>query len=120
MLSTGLVLILAGVLIYTQMGVLIAFMPWLFGFGMLLGGIVKFQGSLDLRRMGYAHWYWSLIGAAVSILLGVLIVGNPFAAGVVLMQFIGASLLIEAAQDVVYAIRYGRLKKRFFQDFTGK
>ncbi|NLG25676.1 MAG: hypothetical protein GX558_09995 [Clostridiales bacterium] len=115
LLSSGCVLIAGGALVYAFTAALIGAMPFLFGCALLLGGVVKLQGALDLRRLGFDKWYWPLIAAALSMALGAVLIARPLAAGIAFTRLIGASLVIEAAQDMVYAVRFARLRMRLTQ-----
>jgi uncharacterized membrane protein HdeD (DUF308 family) len=113
MFASGVVWILGGVLLYVVPEALIAFMPMLFGLALLVGGAVKLQGAFDLKRIGSAHWYVPLIGAALSAVMGVVIIVNAVGLGSVLMRVIGAFLIFEAAQDAVYLWTSGRARKEY-------
>ena len=113
MFASGIVWILGGVLLYIVPEALIASMPVMFGLALLVGGAVELQGAFDLKRIGNARWYVPLIGAALSAVMGVVIVANSVGIGETLMRVIGAFLIFEAVQDAVYTWTAGRARKEF-------
>lgn len=70
-----------------------------YGVFLILAGLYKGKTYLELRRMGFAAPAFLLIGAILSLGLGVLVVLHPFDSMLVLWRFTGVSLLIEAVCD---------------------
>lgn len=115
-LAVGLIWIGGGILIICLKNFLISILPIFFGVIILLGGIAKIQFTLSFKRMNAARWYLELIGAVVSIVLGALILLNPFSTALLLMRIIGASLLVEGIQDMISCYRFKKLRDAFFVD----
>lgn len=86
-------------------------MPRIWGALLLAGGFVKVQFGVDFYRMKNERWWWLLIGAAVSLALGVLAMSSPEFIKAVLARFIGASLVVEAAIDLAALILIRRKDK---------
>lgn len=116
-LAIGLTWIAGGVLIIALKSLLISILPFFFGLIVLIGGLVKVQGALSFKRMNSVHWYLELICAVVSIVLGVLILLNPFSTALLLMRVIGAALLIEGVSDLISCRQFKRAKEQFFIEF---
>ena len=74
----------------------------LWGVLILCGGYMKFQTAWDFFRLGHRRWWWIMIGAAVSLLLGVLVVTEVISANVTL--WLGLALLAEAVLDTAVQI----------------
>lgn len=113
-LGFGLAITLAGIALVAFKGALLSVVPILFGIGLLIGGVIKIQAAFNLQRMGFGQWYLTLIGAAVSCVLGALIMANPFGTGLVLVRVIGASIVVEAVQDLISIRNYDRVIKTYF------
>lgn len=64
-------------------------------------GIGKLQTAVDLLRLKNEKWWWRAISAAISVICAFVIILNPFTTTVVLWQFTGISLLVEAVFDIV-------------------
>lgn len=94
-LAYGLVFLLLSVYLLFNPEVPSTIMPYLFGFVLLAGSFSNIQDSLDLHRAKYKNWWVSLLIAVVSMILGIVIIGNPFTVSTVLLSFTGAALIFE-------------------------
>jgi len=73
----------------------------LYGILTLVSGVSKVQWAVDMLRLKQKYWYVALICAAVTLILAVVILWNPFATMTVTWIFIGISLIAEAVADCV-------------------
>lgn len=104
LLAKGIIFLLAGAFCTFDSEWFIVTFPIiaiLYGIGILLMGIGKLQTSVDLLRLKNKKWWWSAISAAISVLCALVIILNPFTTTVVLWQFTGISLLVEAVFDII-------------------
>lgn len=115
-LSVGLLLALAGFSLIAFKALLLSAAPLLFGVALVIGGVAKIQAACNLRRLAYGRWYLTMIAAAVSCLLGALIIANPFATSLALVRVIGAAVAVEAAQDLASLLVYNRAVTTHFVD----
>ena len=79
----------------------LSFLPFLTGVFLLLGAVIKLQSALDLRHLGLSKWWLILIAGAASLILGILLVVNPFEAARVAVILIGAGLLADGAVNLL-------------------
>lgn len=112
-LALGLITLCFGILIFFNPNFLSALLPFLWGMSLLVGGFGKVQMGVDLKRIGEKRWWIVLLGAAVSFVLGVLSIAQPVFIAAVIMQFIGISLLVEAALDLATFITINKRIKAF-------
>jgi len=112
-MATGLLLIVLGLIIGLAQETIASLLPVVFGFVLFVGGIFKTQGAFDLRRMGDARWFMALVGALISLVCGVIILVDPFDTLMTLMRVMGAFLVLESVQDMLYAWRYEKIRKNF-------
>ena len=115
-MASGILLIAAGAGVIVFKNVLISFLPWVFGVIMFLSGVTKLQYSANMFRMTYDRWWGATVSAAVSIVLGLLIVLHPFGMGLMLVRLIGISLMVEAVQDVLSLRSYDHAVRTHFVD----
>lgn len=102
-LVTGLLFVLAGLFCIFRWDWFVLTFPILtvvYGVLTVVNGINKLQWAVDALRLGQQYWYIAMIGAAVTLVFGGLIVFNPFAATDVLWTFLAVSLLVEAVLDI--------------------
>ena len=112
-MALGLGWIIGGAAVIIFKGLLVSLLPILFGMVMLVGGVIKIQSTLGFRRMNAGRWYLELISAAISVVLGFLILANPFSTALLLMRVIGVSLIIEGVMDLISRVAYKRARDRF-------
>lgn len=99
-LAKGLILLLTGIVLFANSDLLKSVLPFLWGVAMVAGGFGKFQMAFDLKRIGHQNWWVMLLGAMISFALGIFSVTQPAFIALVLTQFVGISLLVEAAMDI--------------------
>ncbi len=75
-----------------------------YGIGILLTGITKVQWAVDMLRMKIRLWYYAAVSAAVTLVVAVVILMNPFATTAVLWTFIAVALIVEAVVDILAMI----------------
>lgn len=87
-----------------------------FGIGILLlmGSITKLQKSIDMKRMGFKHWKVMLFFAIVLFALGAVLIYNPFE-GKILVIYIGASLILEGALNIIGMLVISHRMKKLTQ-----
>lgn len=100
-------------------GALVA-LTMLVGAYLLVGGTLRIAAAIWLR---YAHWGWSVLAGALSVLLGVIILADVLeSAPWVLGTFLGIDLLFQGWAWVILALAVRRLPKRaaeLRQDLAG-
>lgn len=112
-LSKGMLMLLGSLVLLIVPDMLIEMMPLLLGVIFLLGAVLKFQISFDLKRLTYKKWYISLVFTALSIICGWLTILHPFGIGDVVMRLTGALLIIEAIFDAVHLLLFQHQKNRY-------
>ena len=111
-LSKGILSILAGILLMIFKSTLVESITVIYGIIILVGSIVKVQFSADLARMEDKLWLVTLIEAIISIILGILIIKNPFSAIKTLWGFIGISMIIEGVFNGINAGYWFTIRKK--------
>ena len=74
----GLLGIAAGILVLFKVDFIIALIPFLLGVLVLASGCSKLQDVIDMKRMEYGNWIVMLVFAIVNVILGILLMCNPF------------------------------------------
>lgn len=86
-------------------------LPFGTGILLLIGGITKIQYALDMKRVYFSRWTVMLGFAAVLILLGVLLLYNPFKEAV-MIRFIGASLILDGVLSLISILMLSHRRKQ--------
>ena len=107
LLFKGILMIILGVLCVTQCGVIIAALPvvtWIYAIALLVLAAYKVQCTVDILRLSRIRWYFPAVSALLALLIAVLILLNPGFAMNVVWVFIGVSIILEAALEIVSII----------------
>lgn len=81
------------------------------GIVILFTGIIRAQWAVDMLRLKLKRWYIAAGGAAVSIVLAIIIFVNPFGVTKAIWTFIGITFLVDALADLAVLIFSGRREK---------
>lgn len=81
------------------------------GIVILFTGIIRAQWAVDMLRLKLKRWYIAAGGAAVSIVLAVIIFVNPFGVTKAIWTFIGITFLVDALADLAVLIFSGKREK---------
>ena len=69
--------------------------------------------TADLKRIGDQRWWYALVAALVSFVLGALAITRPLFIASVLTQFVGVSLMVEGVLDLVSFLMLNKRIKDF-------
>ena len=108
-LAEGLLLALCGIFVLAAPKLLISIVPVAVGIVVLLNGIINLAQALDQRREGYGRWSVSLALAVLTIVLGLLVVFNPFSTMEMLVMAIGIVIIYNGVSNLWIESRYRRL-----------
>ncbi len=104
LLFKGAVALMAGAACITKYDWFISAFPLLtviYAIAMLILAAAKLQKMADLKRMNLPRWYMPGISAALSALLAVIILINPFGAVAAVWTFVAISLIAEAIVEIL-------------------
>ena len=108
-LLQGLALGAAGLLVLGAPKFHISIIPTVIGVIVLINGAMNLGQALDLRRSGYGNWGFSLALAIVTIILGAIMVLNPFSTMELLVAAIGGVILYNGLSNLWIESRYRSL-----------
>ena len=112
----GLVGMVVGAAVLYKVEVIISLIPFILGILVLFSGCSKLQDAIDLKRLGYGSWAGMLVVAAINIILGIVLICNPFKAAIVLFRVLGVGLILSGASDCFSTIYFARKLRRFKQE----
>jgi len=108
-LAQGILMLVAGIVVLAAPKFLISIVPFAVGVVVLVNGIVNLAQALDQRRMGYGRWSFSLALAVLTIVLGVLVICNPFSTMEMLVMAIGIVVAYNGLSNLWIESRYRKL-----------
>lgn len=100
-LVIGIVCLAFGVFILLNPTFLASVLPFAMGIILLLGAVVKIQSSLNMKRLEFSRWYVVLILALVLVVLGALLLWNPFAGEHYMILYTGGCLVLDGMTNLV-------------------
>lgn len=112
----GSLAIIAGIVLCVKYKSIISVVLFLFGIFVLISGIVDLVSAIDAKKNNLKSWLVSLIMAGVTIILGLLVVVNPFGSMLVLTKLLGAALIIYAVMDMIAFIQMKKVIKYHLAD----
>lgn len=112
----GVIELALGLFIVIKPEAVAEFLFILFAAILLVHGAVDVRDALSVRRYGDEGWRIPAVLGAVSLLLGLLVLWNPFASASFVMAVIGAALIYDGVSDILILLRLGR----FFRSYKRK
>lgn len=96
---TGLMLMILGIFVIYKVSLVIELVSFILGLCIIVSGLFKLQGALDVQRMG-GNAVLILGVAVVNVVIGILMVLNPFESALLLYCLLGAGLLFSGLTDM--------------------
>lgn len=112
----GSLAIILGIVLCVKYKSIISVVLLLFGIFVLISGIVDLVSAIDAKRNDLKSWLLSLIMAAASIIMGLLVIINPFNSMLILTRILGASLIVYAVMDLISFIQVKKIIKYSLAD----
>ncbi len=100
----GLLTILAGVLLFIYRIDVINVLPIILGIWIILSNLFKMQISINLSALDYTGWIWLLLVSILMMVVGVLLIVNPFTTTLAITTIAGIMLLISEIVNLVESI----------------
>lgn len=105
----GIVLAILGLWLILKPDIFISLLQFVFGAVLVIHGIVDLQASFHLQGAGYEKWWVALILSLLTVVLGAVIIFNPFGTMAALLILIGISLIFDGLSDLVLIFRVSRV-----------
>jgi uncharacterized membrane protein HdeD (DUF308 family) len=102
-LIEGLIEVFAGAVIAVCADSLITFLPIIFAVWIILKSLITFQMALNIKTVPNSSWGLMLFIAIVGIVLGFLVIFNPFEATITVTTLVGLVLLVVEILNIIDA-----------------
>lgn len=103
-LAFGLLLMVLGIVTLSHPGDALSFLCVMFGIPVLADGLFKIQIAMDSRQFGIRNWWLVLVLAALTCVVGVVLVFRPMTGVRALTALMGLSLLCDGALNLSVAL----------------
>lgn len=114
-LISGLVCLALGAFLIIRSDIVVRILPIVFGLFVIFDSLGRIQNALELRRCNYESWKGFLALALLSVVLGVVMIMNPFGTMETLVMAIGVILIVEGALNLLSALYTVIAVKRFMK-----
>ena len=114
-LISGLVCLGLGAFLIIRSDIVVRILPIVFGLFVIFDSLGRIQNALDLRRCEYSSWKGFLLLPVLSVVLGVVMILDPFGTMETLVMAIGVILIIEGALNLLSALYTVIAVKRFLK-----
>ena len=81
-LLPGVILVALGLWLCTSPASVVLLIQYIFAAILIFHGVIDIQGAVSLMRQGWNRWWMDLLLAGLTLVLGILILLNPFGAKV--------------------------------------
>lgn len=112
-LVSGIILVAAGIFIMVKPDFIPKVIALIFGFYMVISGVVSIQDSLNLKRSGDEQWRVSCIPAVITTIVGIIMVFNPLAPVNVAVIILGIALLVSGITNIIGCCTANSKLKKF-------
>ena len=114
-LISGLVCLALGGFLILRSDIVVRILPIVFGLFVIFDSLGRIQNALELRRCEYPSWKSFLLLAVLSIVLGVIMIVDPFGTMETLVMAIGVILIVEGSLNLLSALYTVIAVKRFLK-----
>ena len=112
-LISGVICLALGAFLIFRSDIVVRILPIVFGLFIIFDSLGRIQNALDLRRCEYPSWKGFLLLPVLSVVLGVIMILNPFGTMETLVMAIGIILIIEGAINLLSALYTVLAMRRF-------
>jgi len=114
-LISGLVCLALGAFLIIRSDIVVRVLPIVFGLFVIFDSLGRIQNALELRRCEYSSWKVFLLLAVLSVVLGIVMVVDPFGTMETLVMAIGLILILEGALNLLSALYTTLAVRRFMK-----
>jgi len=97
--------VIAGIIILSSPAFVISLYPIIIGIIVVLYGLSDVLSAIQMKRLGITAWKPSIILAAISVILGIVILCNPFGTVSALVRIIGIVLIYKAITGMFILVK---------------
>ncbi|MGI5888856.1 MAG: HdeD family acid-resistance protein [Oscillospiraceae bacterium] len=103
-LSTGIISILLGIVLVSHPKAVVSIFNIILGFYIIIDSVIKLQSSIEVRHIPGLSGGLMMVLSIISMVLGVLLIFDPFSTSKALAIFIGVTFIIDGIQNIYSGI----------------
>ena len=112
----GILMIILGLFIIVNPNLLASILPITIGLYLIIISFAKLSDSIEYKKNNYDKWYNFLISSILTLIIGLVILFNPFKTVTLAIRIVGFVLLIDGLFDIYNLYSYGKRFKEFQKD----
>ena len=116
MLIGGVIFIVIGIWIFTKPEGIKKLIPFIAGIVIVISGIFNCAQTVELGKAKYSGWWVALILSVLTIILGIILIINPFGTAHAIARIIGAFLIYDAVSNLWIIVCISRAFKKIKQE----
>jgi uncharacterized membrane protein HdeD (DUF308 family) len=105
----GIVLAILGLWLLLRPDIFLSLLQFVFGAVLVIHGVIDLQAAFHLQGAGYERWWLALILALLTVVLGAVIILDPFTTLNALLMLIGVALIYDGISDLLLIFRLSRV-----------
>jgi uncharacterized membrane protein HdeD (DUF308 family) len=109
-LAGGLIDIVFGFALLSNPALTASTLPFVVGFWIIISGIMSFADAFQSRKEGNSLWGLGMLGGALSVLIGYLIVSNLLVGALAITTWMGIGFAIAGVVNIVIGFKLKALK----------
>lgn len=112
----GLITLVIGIVMLSTTNRIVAILPIILGIIILISSAFKLQNALDLKQIKFKAWALILIFAVISIVMGSVMVWNPFETAEVLLVYVGICYALDGIFGLVGNLMFRHQVKGYLEE----
>ena len=112
-LFLGIIVTIGGIGVLIGKDILISLLPIVIGLWIIVRSIMKLQVAFNLKSFGLNKWVGILASSIISLLLGILVIANPFGTVITITIITGIILLVSSIIDLIQSIAIMKTLKSY-------
>lgn len=118
MLVIGIIALILGIVIIVNPEGVTSIIPFIIGIYVFVLGLTKINQALEFRENNYNGWSPTMISAVLLLLLGIIVIFNPFEALTVVIRLVGIAFIINSLYDLYNVYNYNKGFKDLKKDIN--
>ena len=111
-LAMGIMNILLGGWLMTNLIDAIIILPFVVGFTLLFRSIMGIGLSVDLQQLGSSEWGWALALSILGIFFSFTLIANPLLAGATIVLWTGLAFITLGVYGIFFSFRLRKINKQ--------
>lgn len=107
-LGLGIIGIAAGLYILLNPKFITSIIPLISGLIIMVNALNKIKQAAELRASKYKKWWHTLISAIILLILGIILIYDPFKAVEVIIRVLGIILIVDGIYDISTVVSYSK------------